>query len=178
MTDDGQHEGDDSAGRLRMPAMHRVDLAVMAVILALCAFLYWDTTRFQQIPQGLAQNVPPTLFPRLLLILIAAMALLLPFEYVQKRAQGIDLNESRTDRIRGITWLTAAALFVVVALMPWLGTIVAMIAVCAALPVLWGERRLWLVAIYAVALPLAVSVLFAGVLQVNFLPGITGYLFR
>jgi hypothetical protein len=49
---------------------------------------------------------------------------------------------------------------------------------CAVLPVLWGERRLWLVALFAVLLPLAVSLLFVGVLEVNFIPGITGPLFR
>lgn len=178
MTDPGPRERGEGDDGLPVPSPHRVDLVVTALILGLCAFLYWDTTTFAEIPRGLAQNVPPTLFPQLLLLVIAAMALLLPFEHVQKRAQGIDLDEGRRDRIRPITWITALAVLGLVAVMPWLGTFAAMIAACAVLPVLWGERRYWLVAIYALALPFGVAALFAGVLEVNFLPGITGHLFR
>ena len=157
---------------------HRVDLVVAAIILAGCAFLYWETTTFTRIPRGLAQNVPPTLFPRLLLVVIAVMAVFLPFEHVQKRAQGIDLDDRRRDRIKPITYLTALALFGIVAATPWLGTVLAMVLACALLPVLWGERRLWLVALFAIGLPLAVTLLFVSALGVNFLPGIVGHPFR
>lgn len=157
---------------------HRVDLIVAAIILAGCAFLFWETTNFAQIPRGLAQNVPPTLFPRLLLVVIAAMALFLPFEHVQKRAQGIDLDDRRRDRIKPITYVTALALFGIVVATPWLGTFLAMILACAVLPVLWGERRLWLVALFAIGLPLAVTLLFVSALGVHFLPGVVGHPFR
>lgn len=158
--------------------LHKVDLVVAAVIVALCAFLFWDTTRFEEVPPSLAQNVPPTLFPRLLLILIVAMALFLPFEHVQKRAQGIDLDQERSTRVRPITAFTALALLGIVLLMPWLGTLAALVVSCALLPVLWGERRWWLVALYAIAFPLAITYLFVAGLDVNFLPGITGHVFR
>lgn len=171
-------DGEEGAGRWPASSVHRVDLVVAAAILAACAFLFWETTNFARIPQGLAQNVPPTLFPRLLLVVIAAMALLLPFEHLQKRAQGIDLDEKRRQPIRPMTYLTALALCGVVLVMPWLGTFAAMIVACALLPVLWGERRLWLVAIYALCLPLAVTFLFVAGLEVNFIPGIAGHLFR
>ena len=122
--------------------------------------------------------MPPALFPRLLLVVIAAMALLLPFEHIQKRAQAIDLDGKRRDEIRPITYLTALALTAVVAVMPWLGTLPAMILACGLLPILWGERRWWLVAIYALALPLAVTLLFVGGLEVRFIQGVTGPLLR
>jgi putative tricarboxylic transport membrane protein len=163
--------------RHKLPA-HKVDLIVAAIILALCAFLFWETTNFREIPRGLAQNVPPERFPQLLLIVIAAMALFIPFEHVHKRRQGIDLDKERSDRIRPITFMTALALFVVVLVTPWLGTLPAMVLACALIPLLWGERRFWLIAIYAIALPLAVALLFVGGLEVNFLPGIVGHLFR
>jgi len=159
-------------------AVHRTDLLVAALIVAGAAFLFYDTTRFDQIPVGLAQNVPPELFPQLLLVLIAGMALFLPFEHIQKRREGVDLDTTRSHPIQPVTWLTAAALFGVVLVVQWLGTALAMVLACAVLPVLWGERRLWLVALFAVLLPLAVSLLFVGVLEVNFIPGITGSLFR
>lgn len=178
MTDRAPRDGEEGAGRGPAFSLHKVDLVVAATIVVACALLFWETTNFAEIPRGLAQNVPPTLFPRLLLVVIAGMALLLPFEHVQKRTQGIDLDDTRRDRIRPITYLTALVLTGVVMVVPWLGTLVAMVVACAVLPILWGERRLWLVAVYALALPLAVTLLFVGGLEVNFIPGIAGPLFR
>ena len=178
MTDPARSGPEREAGTPAASRLHRVDLVITAIILAVCGLLYWETTRFREIPRGLAQNVPPELFPQLLLITIAIMALFLPFEHVQKRAQGIDLDEARQDRIRLITYVTALALFVLVLITPWLGTLPAMIAACALLPLLWGERRYWIVAVFAIALPLAVTLLFVAILKVNFEPGIVGHVFR
>jgi putative tricarboxylic transport membrane protein len=175
MTGEDRQDRKDGA---RPASVHRTDLFVAAVIVAGAAFLFYETTRFEEIPVGLAQNVPPELFPQLLLVLIAVMALFLPFEHIQKRREGIDLDTARGDRIRPITWLTGALLFAVVLVVQWLGTVLAMVLACAALPILWGERRVWLVAPFAVLLPLAVTALFVGLLEVNFIPGITGPLFR
>jgi len=97
---------------------------------------------------------------------------------VRERRQGDVLEKERSVRIRPITFVTALVLVGIVALTPWLGTLPGMILACAVLPVLWGERRFWLVAIYALALPLAVTVLFVKGLDVNFLPGIVGHVFR
>jgi putative tricarboxylic transport membrane protein len=174
----GEDRRDERADGARPASVHRTDLLLAAIIVAGAAFLFYETTRFDQIPVGLAQNVPPELFPRLLLVLIAVMALLLPFEHIQKRREGIDLDVTRSARIRPVTWLTAAILLGVVLVVQWLGTVLAMVLACAALPVLWGERRLWLVALFAVLMPLAVTLLFVGLLEVNFIPGITGPLFR
>lgn len=173
-----ERQDDRKDGARPASSVHRTDLLVAAIILAGAAFLFYETTRFDQIPTGLAQNVPPELFPQLLLVLIAVMALFLPFEHIQKRREGVDLDTTRSDRIRPVTWLTGAVLFGVVLVVQWLGTVLAMVLACAALPVLWGERRFWLVALFAVLLPLAVTVVFVGLLKVNFIPGIAGPLFR
>jgi putative tricarboxylic transport membrane protein len=178
MSDPTPQERDGGAGGMPAFPVHKVDVIVAAIILALCAFLFWETTNFREIPPGLAQNVPPERFPQLLLIVIAAMALFIPFEHVRKRRQGIDLDKERSDRIRPITFVTALALLVVVLVTPWLGTLPAMVLACALIPVLWGERRFGLIAIYAIALPLAVTLLFVGALDVNFLPGAVGHVFR
>ena len=178
MTKPSQRDTEERAGGMPAFSVHRVDLAVTAVIVALCAFLFWDTTTFEKVPPSLAQNVPPPLFPRLLLLVIVVMALLLPFEHVQKRAQGIDLEAARSDWIKPITFVTALVLLGVVAIMPWLGTLPALIVSCALLPVLWGERRWWLIALYAIAFPLALTYVFVAGLEVNFIPGIVGHVFR
>jgi putative tricarboxylic transport membrane protein len=178
MTKPSQRGTEEPTGGMPAFSVHKVDLAVTAVIVALCAFLFWDTTTFEKVPPSLAQNVPPTLFPRLLLLLIVVMALFLPFEHVQKRAQGIDLDKERSDRVRPITLVTALALLGIVLVMPWLGTLPALVVSCALLPVMWGERRWWLVALYAIAFPLVITYVFVAGLEVNFLPGIAGHVFR
>src|SRR3546814_10834279 len=63
------------------PSVHRTDLGLALVLLGVCAFLWWDTTQFADVPASLAQNAPPTTFPRLLLGAIALMSLMLPFEH-------------------------------------------------------------------------------------------------
>jgi len=178
MTKPSQRDKEEPAGGMPAFFVHKVDLAVTAVIVALCAFLFWDTITFEKVPPSLAQNVPPPLFPRLLLLLIVAMALFLPFEHVQKRAQGIDLDKERSDRVRPITLVTALTLLAIVLVMPWLGTLPALVVSCALLPVLWGERRWWLLALYAIAFPLVITYVFVAGLGVNFLPGIAGHVFR
>lgn len=170
-------EGDAGRGAASS-LIHTTDLVLAVVILAMCAALYLATTTFATVPASLAQNVQPTMFPRLLLAVIAFMALLLPFEHIQKKKQGIDLESGRRSRIKPIAFITALVLIGIVAITPWLGSLVGMIIACAVLPLLWGERRYWLVAAFAILLPLAVTFLFVRGLEVNFLPGIVGHVFR
>jgi putative tricarboxylic transport membrane protein len=178
MSEPTDRQEDGEAGGVPAPSVHMVDLAVTAVIVALCAFLFWDTTGFETVPASLAQNVQPTMFPRLLLAVIVLMALFLPFEHVQKKVHGIDLDSARSDWVRPITYVTGLVLLGVVIAIPWLGTFVAMVVACALLPVLWGERRWWLVAVYAIAFPVGITLVFVAGLEVNFEPGIAGHLFR
>lgn len=171
--------GNEGGGRQPAPSpLHLTDLVVSLIILAICGFLFYVTTTFERVPASLAQNVQPTLFPRLLIAVIAVMALFLPFEHVQKRQTGIDLDSTREAPIKPIAYVTALALLGIVLLTPWLGTLLSMMLACFLLPLLWGERRVWLVAVFAIALPLAVALMFAGVLEVSFEPGLVGHIFR
>lgn len=170
-----------NGGAERSPAslsLHRADLVLALVVLAICAFLWWDTTTWDRIPASLAQNAPPTVFPRLMLGAIIIMALFLPFEASMKPDGGADIDKEREEAPRPIVFITAAVIIAVVALTDFLGSLLAMVVVAALVPLLWGERRFVAVAIFAVALPLAVASLFAGVLEVNLVPGLTGHLFR
>lgn len=166
------------AGRGPASAFHRTDVAVAAVLLALVAFLYWTTFSFDEIPASLAQNVQPTLFPRLVLLFIALAALALPFEHIVKRRQGIDVDQARRTPPKPIVYVTAVAMFVFVAAMMWIGTYLALIALAGVLPALWGERRLKLLIPYALIFPTVVMWFFAGVLEVTFLQGPLGQVFR
>ena len=179
MTAENPHQMEEGGERQPAPSsIHMTDLALSVIILLICGFLFWSTTTFERVPASLAQNVQPTLFPRLLIAVIAVMALFLPFEHVQKRSTGIDLDSTREAPIKPIAYITALALLGLVVLTPRLGTFLSMVLAGAVLPLLWGERRVWIIAVYAITLPLAVALLFEGVLEVSFEPGIVGHIFR
>ncbi|WP_136063977.1 tripartite tricarboxylate transporter TctB family protein [Modicisalibacter radicis] len=170
--------GDEPGHRPASSPLHPVDRVVALIVLAICAFLIWRTFLFAQVPASLAQNVQPGTFPQLLLYLIAALALLLPFEHLQKRKQGIDIDSDRRERPGSIVYITAVALLFVVGVMPWLGTYLGLILAALALPLLWGERRWKILVPYALLFPTVLFWLFASGLQVTFLPGIIGHIFR
>lgn len=179
MSEGNPREVEEGAGRQPAPSpIHMTDLALCVVILAISGFLFWSTTTFERVPESLAQNVQPTMFPRLLIAVIVVMALFLPFEHLQKRKTDIDLDGARQKPIKPIGYITALALIGIVLLTPRLGTVLSMIVACILLPLLWGERRVWILPVYAIALPLAVALLFEGVLEVSLEPGIVGHIFR
>ncbi|WP_206455004.1 tripartite tricarboxylate transporter TctB family protein [Aurantimonas marina] len=149
-----------------------------AVLIVICVILYWDTTRWPAVPASLAQNAPPTVFPRLLIGSIVVMALALPFERIIKRRSGDELDIGGEKRPRPVVFITAALMTLAVYFMPVLGVVPVMVAATALLPLLWGERRYGLIAAFAVGLPTAVAVLFAVGLKVNLAFGLTGALFR
>lgn len=173
-----QGAGEDAGHRPATSRFHRLDTIVALIVLGICAILYWRTLTFPSAPPSLAQDVQPAMFPQMLLFMIAVMALFLPFEHLQKRKQGIDLDEDRRHKPKPIVFTTALATIVFVGVMPWLGTYIGLLIAAAALPLLWGERRLKILVPYVLLFPTALIWLFAGALQVSFLPGITGYLFR
>jgi len=179
MTDQPTGRGDQTAEPegSTVPRPHRPDLYVSAVVLLITALLFLRTFWFDSVPDSLAQNVQPAMFPRLILIVIAVIAVMLPFEYGQKIRSGIDLDSDRREPIPPIVWSTGAALLVFVGVMPWLGTFVGLVMCAALLPLLWGERRWKILVPYVVIFPTAVTWFFAEVLRVTFLPGVVGHLF-
>ena len=158
--------------------VHSVDVAVALIILAVCAALYYETTTFDRVSPLLSQNIPPSYYPRLLLTLIAGLALILPFEHRLHARRGSDLDADRQARIKPAAYTTAGLLLLLVLAMPWLGTYLTMVGVSLLLPLHWGERRLRLLVPFVVLFPLAVALLFTQVLQVFFLPGIFGINFH
>ena len=154
--------------------IHRTDLWLMLIILAVCGGLYYLTTGFEEVPQMLAQNLPPEWFPRLLIWIIVILTLLLPIEHLFHERGKKHLDEDRRHRIKPMAVATAVLLTLTVASMQWLGTFLAMISLCIALPMLWGERRLKVVLLFAIIFPTVVALLFTQALKVYFEPGIFG----
>ncbi|ESR25651.1 tripartite tricarboxylate transporter TctB family protein [Lutibaculum baratangense] len=168
-------------GAERRPAplsVHRTDLVLALVLLGICAILWWDTTTFPEIPASLAQNAPPTVFPRLMLGAIIIMALFLPFEHRMKPDGGEDIDRGREEAPRPIVFLTGAVIIAVVFLTQWIGSLMAMVLVTAVIPWLWGERRYAAMALFAIGLPIAVWFVFTVLLEVNLVAGIPGQFFE
>jgi putative tricarboxylic transport membrane protein len=168
----------EEAPEARGGLIHYVDVIVAAIILALCGWLYYRTTTFEEVADLFAQDIPPEFFPRLLLWFIMPLALLLPIEHRFFKNGRRRLDKGRSQPIRLITWLTIALLGLLVVLLPWLGAYLVLILVCLLVPLLWGERRWYIVLPYALLFPTVVMYLFAQVLMVYFEPGIFGLDFR
>ena len=170
---------DDGRGQmLAARSIDRADLYVSAVLFVICAVLWWDTTRWPVVPASLAQNAPPTTFPRLLLGSVVLLALLLPFERIWKARSGVELDIGGERAPKPVVFITAAVLFLAVYLMPILGVAPVMLASSLVLPWLWGERRWIYILVFAFGLTAAVTILFAYGLRVNLGFGLTGDIFR
>jgi putative tricarboxylic transport membrane protein len=139
------------------------DIAVALVILAVMGVLYWVTLGIRDAPPSLARGMQPSEFPQLVIGAIALMAVI-----ILLRPEPLRAKPKRTDwRTVGLTVLACT---VCVVLFEHLGVILTLISFAAFLPIVWGERRYVLVAVYAVVFPLLIWGLFRGVLGVNF-PG-------
>ena len=154
--------------------VHPTDLTLTLLIFAVCGYLYYLTTTFEEVAQLLAQNIGPEWFPQLLIWTIVVLSLALPFEHLSRREQAASIDKDRSERIKPISFLTAILLAAVVATIPLFGTLVAMLLGCALLPLLWGERRKKILIPYIILFPASVAVLFTQVLKVYFEPGLWG----
>jgi len=170
----GPVDVDGGDGRSGAPLFHRTDLTLALIILGLCGALYYATTRFETVAPMFAQDVPPEFFPRLLIWTIVVLTLLLPFEHLFLARRQTNLDKDRSDAIRPNTLVTAVLLCAVVAAMPWLGTAPSMVVICLLMPRLWGETRLWVVVLFALLFPAAVTFVFSYLLKVHFEPGVFG----
>ena len=157
--------------------IHQTDLIVSFIVIAICAFFYFVTTTFDEVSNLLAQNVPPEFFPRGVLIIIMILALCLPFEHVVHSKRGGNIDSERSERVKQMPYLTAGLLFVFIAAMPYIGTLLSTVGICLTLPLLWGARRWRLIIPFALIFPLLVAYVFDRILLVQYEPGIFGIAF-
>ncbi|WP_305984119.1 tripartite tricarboxylate transporter TctB family protein [Roseibium sp. MMSF_3544] len=130
------------------------DLVPGCLILILCAALYYVTTTFDSDPLGAAQGMPATHMPRLVLSVIAALAVLMI-------AQGLRSGEkTSSDMPPWKMWATAGLLGAAAFATPFIGVPLTFFLVCGSLPLLWGARDFKLVALFAVAVPVAIYIVF------------------
>lgn len=170
----------DNAGDAARPGklIDAFDAILALGLIAICAVFYYLTFGFEMPGAFLGENMLPEQFPRIMLIAIALMALLLPFEHLLELERWPKIQQSRSAPIGWEVFATIGFLLLLTLASEHLGTILTIFIAAVGLPVLWGERRLLMVLVYAVIFTAVVSYLFSIVLSVFFEPGIFGLSLR
>lgn len=130
------------------------DLVSGTIILVLIASLWQVTTTFDTDPLGMAQGMPATHMPRLILGVIGGLTVLMMAQALLKGSEALD---SAPPWQMGAT---AALLGVAALLFQVIGVPLTFFGVCFALPVLWGRRNFAAVAIFAIGVPVAIYIVF------------------
>ena len=148
-----------SAASKPLPRLHR-DLIVGVVILTVCAGLFWETTQFPPVPPMLSQNISAAFFPRILIAAVSALTIAMMISGWREQGRAVRLHFG--------TVATGIAVVAGIASIAFIGVLPAIFLLSGGLPLLWGERRLARVGIYAVCVPIGIYVLFTLVLRVRF----------
>ncbi len=167
-------------GKAEAPAEHTAapraaaggtsDVVDAAVILAFCAFAWWPTTGFDETPTFLAYAISPAAFPRLLLVILALLAIAMGWGALRRGERvGRPTLPGRT------VVITVGLMIVYAMLFERLGAFLPMVPLCALMAWAWGERRLALVVTYALGFTLANWLIFVEVLRTPLPEGPLGF---
>lgn len=130
------------------------DLVAGGLILGLSAFLWWMTTTFDSDPLGMAQGMPATHMPRLILGVIAVLTVLMMLQNVWNGGEALgDVPPWQVPA-------TAALLGLAAVLFPQLGVPLVFFCICLGLPLMWGARNLPVILIFACGVPVAIYIVF------------------
>ena len=58
------------------------DTIIATLLVAMLVFLWLETEKFEKVSDLFAQNIPPQMFPQILLIIIGLMVCIIPFEHL------------------------------------------------------------------------------------------------
>ena len=152
--------------------LNKKDTIIALLMIALIGFLWFETTKFEKVPDLFSNNIPPEMFPQILLIIILGMILIIPFEHIFLKKNGKNIDAGRDKPIEKSTSGTMVILSTIVASSQILGAAITIIAISIALPLYWGEKRLKVLIPYIIGFPLFVIILFNIVLGVHFEPGL------
>ena len=152
--------------------LNKKDTVIAILMISLIGFLWFETTEFEKVPDLFSNNIPPEMFPQILLIIILGMILIIPFEHIFLKKNGKNIDSGRDKPIERSTIGTMIILSSIVASSQILGAAITIIAISIALPIYWGEKRLKVLIPYIIGFPLFVIILFNIVLGVHFEPGL------
>ena len=152
--------------------LNKKDTVIAILMISLIGFLWFETTEFEKVPDLFSNNIPPEMFPQILLIIILGMILIIPFEHIFLKKNGKNIDSGRDKPIERSTIGTMVILSTIVTSSQILGAAITIIAISIALPIYWGEKRLKVLIPYIIGFPLFVIILFNIVLGVHFEPGL------
>ena len=152
------------------------DTIIAALMIGIIAFLWFVTTQFEKVPDLFSNNIPPEMFPQILLMIILGMVLVIPFEHIFLKKSGKNIDDSRKNPVAKSTIGTMVILSLIVTFSQILGATLTIIAISIALPIYWGERRLKVLIPYVIGFPLFVILLFNIILGVHFEPGLLKFI--
>ena len=152
--------------------LNKKDTIIALLMIAVIAFLWYETTKFEKVPDLFSNNIPPEMFPQILLIIILGMIFIIPFEHIFLKKNGKNIDSARNKPIENSTIGTMVILSVIVASSQILGAAITIVAISIALPIYWGEKRLKVLIPYIIGFPLFVIILFNVILGVHFEPGL------
>lgn len=150
------------------------DTIIATLLVAMIVFLWLETEKFEEVSDLFAQNIPPQMFPQILLIIIGLMVCIIPFEHLFLSKSGKDIDADRKKKIKPITYGSMAMLIAIISFSEFLGAHITIFLSCLILPLFWGERNLKLLIPYVVLFPIAIILLFNVALGLYFEPGILG----
>ena len=150
------------------------DTIIATLLVAMLVFLWLETEKFEEVSDLFARNIPPQMFPQILLIIIGLMVCIIPFEHLFLSKSGKDIDADRKKKIKPITYGSMAMLIAIISFSEFLGAHITIFLSCLILPLFWGERNLKLLIPYVVLFPIAIILLFNVALGLYFEPGILG----
>ena len=130
--------------------LNKSDTIIAVILTLIIAFLWFETTKFEKVPDLFSNNIPPEMFPQILLIIILGMVLIIPFEHIFLKKGGKNIDSSRKNPVEISTIGTMIILTAIIASSQILGAALTIIAVSISLPLYWGERRLKVLISYVV----------------------------
>jgi hypothetical protein len=143
------------------------DVIVALAVLAFCAGVFALTFTFDTVPAALAVGMGPAAFPRLLLAVMALLALILA---VTARGRAEEVREP----VPPMVYWTAAAMIAFMGLLAIVGMVPAMIVAIVAMGAMWGERRWALLVASGVGLSLSIYGFFTKVFGIPLPRGLLG----
>ena len=73
--------------------LNKKDTIIALLMIALIGFLWFETTKFEKVPDLFSNNIPPEMFPQILLIIILGMILIIPFEHIFLKKNGKNIQD-------------------------------------------------------------------------------------
>ena len=148
--------------------------AVPLGLIAFCALTYWQTTQFDRVPPILLRGMQPADFPQLVLLLIVGLSVILLVQAWRSGPPAVSTEPGSEDLASAMSpnvWKTMGIFLVFAALAP-IDLFLGLGAFALCLTLVWGERRIWALALVAVIAPALVFLLFDQVFEVRFPRGL------